>query len=101
MVVQFGIGNSIRSRDYTQAGARAIRDALWHNAIRSGCWPLALMSAAAANLAAGLAKRHAGHLLHLGRRTCGQARRASPAIPVSHRASSAFASAAALRSALT
>ena len=33
MVVQFGIGTSIRSRDYTQAAARAIRDALWHNSL--------------------------------------------------------------------
>lgn len=33
MVTQFGMGSSIRSRDYTQAAARAIRDALWHNSL--------------------------------------------------------------------
>lgn len=33
VVVQFGMGTSIRSRDYTQAAARAIRDALWHNSL--------------------------------------------------------------------
>ncbi len=33
MVTQFGMGTSIRSRDYTQAAARAIRDALWHNSL--------------------------------------------------------------------
>lgn len=33
MVTQFGLGSSIRSRDYTQAAARAIRDALWHNSL--------------------------------------------------------------------
>jgi len=33
MVVQFGIGTAIRSQDYTQAAARAIRDALWHNSL--------------------------------------------------------------------
>lgn len=33
MVVQFGMGSSIRSRNYTQAAARAIRDALWHNSL--------------------------------------------------------------------
>lgn len=33
MVVQFGMGTAIRSRDYTQAAARAIRDALWHNSL--------------------------------------------------------------------
>ena len=33
MVVQFGMGTSIRSRNYTQAGARAIRDALWHHSL--------------------------------------------------------------------
>lgn len=30
---QFGMGTSIRSRDYTEACARAIRDALWHNSL--------------------------------------------------------------------
>lgn len=33
MVTQFGMGTSIRSQDYTQAAARAIRDALWHNSL--------------------------------------------------------------------
>ena len=33
MVTQFGMGTSIRSRDYTEAAARAIRDALWHNSL--------------------------------------------------------------------
>lgn len=33
MVTQFGMGSSIRSRDYTGAAARAIRDALWHNSL--------------------------------------------------------------------
>ena len=33
MVVQFGMGTSIRSRNYTEAAARAIRDALWRNSL--------------------------------------------------------------------
>ncbi|WP_418317076.1 Lin0512 family protein [Piscinibacter sakaiensis] len=33
VVTQFGMGTSIRSRNYTEAAARAIRDALWHNAL--------------------------------------------------------------------
>ena len=33
MVVQFGMGTSIRSQDYTRAAERAIRDALWHNSL--------------------------------------------------------------------
>lgn len=33
MVHQFGMGTSIRSRNYTEASARAIRDALWHNSL--------------------------------------------------------------------
>jgi uncharacterized protein (TIGR02058 family) len=33
VVAQFGLGTSIRSRNYTEAAARAIRDALWHNAL--------------------------------------------------------------------
>lgn len=33
MVVQFGMGTSIRSQNYTEAAARAIRDALWHNSL--------------------------------------------------------------------
>ena len=33
LVVQFGMGHSIRRVDYTEAAARAIRDALWHNSL--------------------------------------------------------------------
>ena len=33
VVTQFGMGTSIRSRNYTEAAARAIRDALWHNSM--------------------------------------------------------------------
>ena len=33
VVTQFGMGTSIRSRNYTEASARAIRDALWHNSL--------------------------------------------------------------------
>lgn len=33
LVHQFGTGTSIRSRDYTEACVRAIRDALWHNTL--------------------------------------------------------------------
>ena len=33
VVTQFGMGTSIRRRDYTEAAARAIRDALWHNSL--------------------------------------------------------------------
>ncbi|SFU97728.1 Lin0512 family protein [Halomonas korlensis] len=33
MVTQFGMGSSIRSRDYTNAASRAIRDSLWHNSL--------------------------------------------------------------------
>lgn len=33
IVTQFGMGTSIRSRDYTEAAARGIRDALWHNSL--------------------------------------------------------------------
>lgn len=33
MVSQFGIGASLRRQDYTEAAARAIRDALWHNSL--------------------------------------------------------------------
>ena len=33
VVTQFGMGTSIRSRNYTEAAARAIRDALWHNSL--------------------------------------------------------------------
>lgn len=33
VVTQFGMGTSIRSGNYTEAAARAIRDALWHNSL--------------------------------------------------------------------
>ncbi|MEO8935726.1 MAG: Lin0512 family protein [Burkholderiaceae bacterium] len=33
LVTQFGMGTSIRSGNYTEAAARAIRDALWHNSL--------------------------------------------------------------------
>jgi uncharacterized protein (TIGR02058 family) len=33
VVTQFGMGTSLRRRDYTEAAARAIRDALWHNVL--------------------------------------------------------------------
>ena len=33
VVTQFGMGTSIRNRNYTEAAARAIRDALWHNSL--------------------------------------------------------------------
>jgi uncharacterized protein (TIGR02058 family) len=33
LVTQFGMGTSIRSQNYTEAAARAIRDALWHNSL--------------------------------------------------------------------
>jgi len=33
VVTQFGMGTSIRSLNYTEACARAIRDALWHNSL--------------------------------------------------------------------
>ncbi|AWI80730.1 hypothetical protein CEW87_15935 [Parazoarcus communis] len=33
VVTQFGMGTSIRSKNYTEAAARAIRDALWHNSL--------------------------------------------------------------------
>lgn len=33
LVTQFGMGTSIRSLDYTEAAARGIRDALWHNSL--------------------------------------------------------------------
>ncbi|UYG06561.1 Lin0512 family protein [Halomonas sp. M4R1S46] len=33
MVHQFGMGSSIRSRNYTEAAARAVRDALWHHSL--------------------------------------------------------------------
>lgn len=33
LVTQLGMGTSLRSQDYTEAAARGIRDALWHNAL--------------------------------------------------------------------
>ena len=33
LLVEFGMGTSLRRGDYTQAAERAVRDALWHNSI--------------------------------------------------------------------
>tara|TARA_R110002110_G_scaffold23490_7_gene89436 strand:- start:1221 stop:1574 length:354 start_codon:yes stop_codon:yes gene_type:complete len=33
LMVEFGMGSSLRRGDYTQAATRAVRDALWHNSI--------------------------------------------------------------------
>ena len=33
LLVEFGMGSSLRRGDYTQAAVRAVRDALWHNSI--------------------------------------------------------------------
>lgn len=33
ILVEFGMGTSLRRHDYTGAAERAIRDALWHNSI--------------------------------------------------------------------
>lgn len=33
LIIEFGIGSSLRRSDYTKAAARAIKDALWHNSI--------------------------------------------------------------------
>lgn len=33
MLVEFGMGTSLRRGDYTQAAVRGVRDALWHNSI--------------------------------------------------------------------
>lgn len=33
MLVEFGMGTSLRRQDYTEAAIRAVRDALWHNSI--------------------------------------------------------------------
>ncbi len=33
MLVEFGMGTSLRRQDYTEAACRAVRDALWHNSI--------------------------------------------------------------------
>jgi len=33
LLIEFGMGSSLRRGDYTQAAERAVRDALWHNSI--------------------------------------------------------------------
>ncbi|MDW3222257.1 MAG: Lin0512 family protein [Paracoccaceae bacterium] len=33
LLVEFGMGTSLRRGDYTQAAVRGVRDALWHNSI--------------------------------------------------------------------
>lgn len=33
LLTEFGMGTSLRRRDYTQAAKRAVQDALWHNSI--------------------------------------------------------------------
>ncbi|MFK7879192.1 Lin0512 family protein [Roseobacter sp.] len=33
LLVEFGMGTSLRRADYTQAAVRGVRDALWHNSI--------------------------------------------------------------------
>lgn len=33
ILVEFGMGTSLRRADYTAAASRAIKDALWHNSI--------------------------------------------------------------------
>ncbi len=33
LLVEFGMGTSLRRGDYTQAAKRAVQDALWHNSI--------------------------------------------------------------------
>ncbi|MEP1614368.1 MAG: Lin0512 family protein [Roseobacter sp.] len=33
LLVEFGMGTSLRRGDYTQAAVRAVQDALWHNSI--------------------------------------------------------------------
>lgn len=33
VLVQFGMGSSLRREDYTEAARRALRDALWHNSV--------------------------------------------------------------------
>ena len=35
ILVQFGMGTSLRKGDYTRASERAITDALWHNSINA------------------------------------------------------------------
>lgn len=33
LLVEFGMGTSLRRGDYTEAAVRGVRDALWHNSI--------------------------------------------------------------------
>lgn len=33
VLVEFGMGTSLRREDYTEAATRAIKDALWHNSV--------------------------------------------------------------------
>ncbi|WP_299736240.1 Lin0512 family protein [uncultured Roseobacter sp.] len=33
LLVEFGMGTSLRRGDYTQAAVRGVKDALWHNSI--------------------------------------------------------------------
>ncbi len=33
LLIEFGMGTSLRRQDYTEAALRAVRDALWHNSI--------------------------------------------------------------------
>ena len=33
LLVEFGMGSSLRRQDYTRAARRALQDALWHNSI--------------------------------------------------------------------
>ena len=33
LLVEFGMGTSLRRADYTEAAVRGVRDALWHNSI--------------------------------------------------------------------
>ena len=35
ILTEFGIGSSLRRQDYTEAAARAVRDALWRNSINA------------------------------------------------------------------
>lgn len=35
ILTEFGMGTSLRRRDYTQAACRAVRDALWRNSINA------------------------------------------------------------------
>ena len=33
MVMELGMGSSLRQQDYTRAACRAVEDALWHNSL--------------------------------------------------------------------